>query len=78
MSRPEDIKPGDLCQVLREDEAWKVSDMKYEDWLSFDKKRQNELVLVLEVYMPYLYDRRVLVANSGGKFFISSKFLRKV
>lgn len=74
----EQIKPGDLCRILSEDEAWNVSSAKYEDWLSFDKKHQDELVLVLEVRISLFAGNTVLVTNESGIFFISSKFLKKL
>lgn len=75
----DELKPGDLCEVLGVKDAWEQSNIKYEDWLAYDKNRQGELVLVLETYSLYgIFDGRVLVTNAKGNFYTVSKFLKRI
>lgn len=72
------LKPGDLAKILMEGEAWHLSDTRYEDWLTFDRKTQGDIVLIVNISLSPKGSPQAHVVNEKGSAVVGLKFLKKV
>jgi hypothetical protein len=73
----EKFSPGDIAVVIKANQAWSFSDKKYEDWIEFDAKKSDEIVIVISLRENLKSSRLAHVLGSSGSFFINEKFLKK-